>query len=468
MKKITLFLNIFLLCVMSSNTNAQVSFDTALETVTGTTASDMMVADFNNDGKMDIFIKVANTLEVLLGNGTNIPSTPIILPTSSINITISTFAKGDVNNDGKLDIIVYDRGPGKLYTLIGDGLGGFTRLTTTTNIQEWNATDGIKCGDFNNDGNSDVIISSTATAFKISLGNGNGIFQAATTISMPLTTYTGGSFDTEDCNNDGNMDIVSIKGFAFGNGLGTLNNSLAVNTINYPNYFVRDDFNNDGFKDLAVSSRGINNLTGKMTLFLSAGTSDLLQGPNFSYFPNTIPVGIAKGDFNNDGILDIATCDYTNNNFATFNYSVSVYVGTGYGNFDEPFKLTLDAYPKNIAIADINTDGKLDIIVATTTFQSANPTVGKLVTFFNNSTLSNSQFSENVTGIYPNPTTGIFNIKTSAINSSYSITNVNGKLLSEGTSIERNQIDIKNLQNGLYFVTIKNDLNSKTFKIIKN
>lgn len=458
MKKNITLLTVIISLVSMTALRAQVTFGSAVETLTGVAATDMMVADFNNDGKADVFIRTTSTLKLYLGNGTTTLSAPLTLPSNSINITISIFTYGDLNNDGNLDIIVHDRGTGELDTLLGNGTGVFTHLPTAASTQEYSSPCGIVCADFNNDGNRDVIVSTSGSTYELMKGNGDGTFQARTGVSLPPSPATGGVFIAEELNNDGNMDLTTVKGFLYGNGAGGFSSSAANNSTNYPNSFISTDFNNDGFKDLAVASSGLTSNYGKMTLYVSNGSNALNAGYDFSYATGTKPLGIAKGDFNNDGIVDIATCDS--------NSVVSVYVGTGLGNFDAPFQLTLGALPNAIKIADINSDGKLDIIVGATT----TPSIGKLIVFYNTSTLSNTQFSQNSDAytLYPNPTNGLFTIQSKTNNSChYTIHDSNGKTLEKGDFNSSKKIDITHFQSGIYFISIQNEQLSQSYKIIK-
>jgi hypothetical protein len=458
MKKTTTLFTALLVFFSMITLRAQVTFGSAQETLTGVAAANMMVADFNNDGKADVFIRTTNALKLYLGNGTTTLSAPLTLPSNSINITISIFTYGDLNNDGNLDIIVHDRGTGELDTLLGNGTGEFIHLPTAASTQEYSSPCGIVCADFNNDGNRDVIVSTSGSTYELMKGNGDGTFQARTGVSLPPSPATGGVFIAEELNNDGNMDLTTVKGFLYGNGAGGFSSSAANNSTNYPNSFISTDFNNDGFKDLAVASSGLTSNYGKMTLYVSNGSNALNPAYDFSYATGTKPLGIAKGDFNNDGFIDIATCDSNN--------VVSVYIGTGLGNFDAPFQLTLGALPNAIQIADINSDGKLDIIVGATT----TPSLGKLIVFYNTSTLSSAPFSQNSDpfSLYPNPTNGLFTIQSNTDTPChYTIHDSSGKSLEIGNFSSLKTIDITKFQSGLYLISIQKEQVSQTYKIIK-
>ncbi len=69
------------------------------------------------------------------------------------------------------------------------------------------------------------------------------------------------------------------------------------------------------------------------------------------------PDGVAVGDFNGDGILDLVTANYLDN-------TVSVLLGKGDGTFAPQVTYAVGSIPRNVAVGDFNGDGKLDLAVA--------------------------------------------------------------------------------------------------------
>ena len=115
------------------------------------------------------------------------------------------------------------------------------------------------------------------------------------------------------------------------------------------------DFNGDGLADLAITNSGDNTVT----VLLGNGSGGFTS-PSGSPFPaGTNPSGIAIGDFNGDGNSDLAITNDTSGN------DVTVLVGDGKGGFTaatgSPFAALNNA--RSVAIADFNGDGIADLVV---------------------------------------------------------------------------------------------------------
>ena len=134
---------------------------------------------FNGDGYVDlIWPGVPNTVAILLGNGTGGFGAPTTLtvPTSP-----HAAALADFNNDGHLDVVLVSRDIAQAWLLLGNGLGTFG---TATPITLPNAPENVVAADFNRDGNIDIALAGNNAAPLVMIlhGNGNGTFLPPTTI----------------------------------------------------------------------------------------------------------------------------------------------------------------------------------------------------------------------------------------------------------------------------------------------
>ncbi|HEY4905691.1 MAG TPA: FG-GAP-like repeat-containing protein [Candidatus Sulfotelmatobacter sp.] len=112
------------------------------------------------------------------------------------------------------------------------------------------------------------------------------------------------------------------------------------------------DFNNDGILDMAVVNSGSNNVS----VLLGNGDGTFTAKPP-ALTTGSTPYGIVAGDFDGDGNLDLAVTNSGSN-------SVSVFMGHGDGTFGAGTSTAVGTTPQGIAVADFNGDGNLDLVVA--------------------------------------------------------------------------------------------------------
>ncbi len=114
---------------------------------------------------------------------------------------------------------------------------------------------------------------------------------------------------------------------------------------------VYGDFNGDGVLDLAVPSQPDN------TLSILLGNPDGTFQAQRTYTVSSYPLGVAVGDFNNDGKLDLAVTNYTVN-------TVTILLGNGDGTFTKfATAPATGSGPAEVVDGDFNGDGKLDLAV---------------------------------------------------------------------------------------------------------
>src|SRR5262249_17263102 len=120
---------------------------------------------------------------------------------------------------------------------------------------------------------------------------------------------------------------------------------------------VVGDFNRDGFQDLAIADEGSN--PSAITVLLGNGSGGFSPGPAIT--AGSGEFSLVMGDFNGDGIQDLAAGDSGTG-------SVSVLLGDGAGGFSvgsgSPFSLPSASGTVSLAVGDFNLDGIEDIAAA--------------------------------------------------------------------------------------------------------
>jgi hypothetical protein len=327
------------------------------------------LADVNRDGKTDLVI--ANTfnsfLGVMLGNG-NGTFQAVVTYSSGANTSPRKVVIADLNGDAKLDLVFADiQGVGSIGALFGNGDGTF-RAVTVFSSNPRHTSDYVAVGDMNGDGNADLVSAPNFNApgsgdVQVLLGNGNGTFQTA-------RLYNGGSSNSlalADVNGDGRLDVLTAKlyensaGVLLGNGDGSLQAEQTYSTgpNSAPYEVAVADVNADGRPDLLTANYG----TSTAGVLLGNGDGTFQPMVTYNTGSNSTPAGITAADINADGHLDLVTA-----NFGT--EAVAVLLGTGNGTFQAPISFTTDSSPgelsapMNVVAADINQDGRLDLLTA--------------------------------------------------------------------------------------------------------
>lgn len=220
--------------------------------------SPIVIADFNNDHKLDLAVAAGNQeFALLLGNGDGTFGSPAYVFDGDGGVIVGA----DFNGDGNLDIA--EAGPSGLAILLGNGNGTFQAAAFPYTTGLFNSI--LFATDLKNDGKIDLI-GNGPIAVQVFLGKGNGTFTALAPFS-PSLAFAPFVLAVADVNGDGKVDLITEVPFAsqitndifLGNGDGTFNPSEIAIPYNYPPHSLSPvlqtaDMNGDGKPDLIIES----------------------------------------------------------------------------------------------------------------------------------------------------------------------------------------------------------------------
>jgi len=339
------------------------SMTTAQSLAVGQNPAYVVRADFNEDGIPDLAVlnEVGHSITILLGKGDGtFQAAPNTLQLSSQGSGPLMAVVGDFNRDGNADLAVVMGNTSTIAVFLGHGDGTFA--PAILNSQTAAVSSMLVVADFNGDGIEDLAVenstSSGSGSVSILLGNGDGTFNASTVVASGI------SFPADlveaDFNGDGIPDLAFVNGAVassvvvlLGNGDGTFKTLPAVLTPDYLTYIAVGDFNQDGKPDIfAFAWNGTTTLLGNGDgTFRTRASAPPIISPT--------PQGIAVADFNGDGKPDIALL---------FQDVSTVYTlpGNGDGTFGAAVTIPLPAgaEPSAIVAGDWNGDGIPDVATA--------------------------------------------------------------------------------------------------------
>ena len=325
----------------------------------------LAIGDANNDGRLDIFVldQLADSVGVFIGygNGNFSPATIYEIGYSS---QVASIIVADFNNDGRLDFAVAKLAADNVGVLFGLGNGTFQSeriLSTGTYTHPMS----LAAADFNNDGNMDIAVGNTLTLEEhilILLGDGTGNFsnhgKYITQTNSPICSLL-----VTDFGNDGLLDIAMVSkstkeiGIFFGYGDGTFSSQTNYPTgkNSNPMAIAAADFNNDSLTDLAVANHG----KSFVSVFQAFIDTNFVDRSTYFTGAAAFPAGIVLGDFTNDSHLDIVI-----GNDGTHDISTLINGGNGKFSMQTAFSGDSTFYPTFIVATDFNNDKHLDIAVA--------------------------------------------------------------------------------------------------------
>lgn len=328
----------------------------------GSRPNDLAIGDLNKDGRLDVATCHDESVTVLLndarGGFTPAPGSPIKTAAHLIEI-------GDVNNDRNLDLALTYHDSFGVQIFLGAGNGRFSPAPGSPFIAHQGDkahNHGLTLSDLNSDGNLDITTSNQDDhSVAVLLGNGRGSFApaAGSPFAVGRAPYP---HAVGDVNKDGNLDVVTPNvgsdnvSVLLGNGRGEFRNATnsPFSVAGRPYYIAIGDVNGDGNADLMTTHDDITLMT--TLLGDSRGGFTPARGSPFDLGRRGYAIAAADltGDARTEVIVGLLGRD-----------SLIVLLSNEGGGYTHaagsPYRAGLN--PK-IAIADVNGDGKRDIIAA--------------------------------------------------------------------------------------------------------
>jgi hypothetical protein len=419
-----------------------------------------LTADLDSDGDMDLIYPNDDIIWLENdGTGNFILMHTIFVGTYFLDIVYTS----DIDLDGDIDVLSTSSSSFGDYiswyeNLDGSGNFGPEQIITT----DVDAETAIHTADLDGDGDPDVLSVSFQTIAWYENTDGLGNFGSQQIISI-VPQFPKGVFGV-DIDMDGDNDVLTYSASTVTEDISWYENDGTGNfgpqkiiTTEVDGIASVHHIDLDGDNDIDILSASL--VDRKIAWYENDGNGNF--GPQLLIETETYdPHQVHSGDIDLDGDMDV---------FAAFEESITWYENTdGLGNFGEQQIITEDGRALFILPSDLNGDSDVDLIASIVYIWT-----GKLVWYENLTILNTNENSLADISVYPNPSSGIFNVQSDITVTEIEIYNSLGQLVQLISNHQHqgrtaNTIDISSVSPGMYFLIIRaNDGNIGYSKILK-
>lgn len=332
-----------------------------------TAKRELRLGDIDGNGSLDAVVSLVDSGAVVLQNdGRGNLSVTAELPGRIWNVALA-----DLDNRNGLDIVAIDLSSGSVIVRKQSESGQFFAPENVKKIQV-EGVQSIALGDMNGDGHVDIVVGNFRTPHIVLINDGNGDFDDRHTFGVPQELILTVSVHLGDFDADGDLDVLTINlnsppTVYFNDGLANFRNdnfSLLGSLPKTAQVGAVGDFNGDGYLDVILPG-----LLNRALVFLNDGHGYFPDDLSYEFGPfDTAPYGADSGDLNSDGHPDIAI-------FAGGEL-VTVFQNDGSGGFSTDTARTYEL-PNNrsgdapssgsygdVKFGDMDGDGQLDLVAA--------------------------------------------------------------------------------------------------------
>ncbi len=345
----------------------------------------VVIAHLNSDAHADLAVAnvESDDVSVLLGDGdgTFAPAVhyPVgFIPDQSAYVGGSHafggpyLAAGEIDGANGPDLVVpVDEG---VAILLNQGTGAFGPPVCVESV---GTTWAVAVGDMDGDGDADLVTANLADSISVLINSGSATFEPYVDYGVqyfsPTAIYDPGSVSLGDVDADGDLDVavgihLGPKVVVFPNlGDGTLGAYAAYSTDTYPRIATFGHLNQDPYLDLAVFSLD-DTAADKLCVLLNEGNGTLLTDVvNHEFWDAPVglwvsPEEIAFADLDNDGHLEIVV---TNEGSSNINVPGNVTVIEDVAEIQASIAYPVPGFfPRSMALSDMNGDAYIDVVVA--------------------------------------------------------------------------------------------------------
>jgi len=326
----------------------------------------------------------------------------------SVGSNTYTAAIGDLDGDGKPDVVVTnanDHNITVLQSIATSGTINASSFATGVNFATGNTPLVETINDLDGDGKPEIIVanysSGTISIFKNTTTNGsisNSSFAAKVDFATGSLPF---SVAVNDVDNDGKPDlIVACIGT---DSISILKNISTAGNINFnakvdfvandnPTALTVCDIDGDGKQDIAA----VNNLSNNIAVFHNTSTTGVIDINSFAskvnFTTNNSPNGIAAGDIDGDGKIDLVVSSGSNSNISVYRNTATAGSITS-GSFATRVNFSVGVNQQYVKLSDLDGNGKLDIV-------SGNSAANSIYVLRNTSTpgtINSSSFASSIT-----------------------------------------------------------------------